>query len=135
MESIEVCPRIESTDGVVDFVDSYLKAVCCPPGDIWNILSSVDELFTNIALYSNSAGNVTIRCQKNADTVSVRLEDSGAPFNPLLARAPGMSKKASEREIGGLGILICKKLMDGIFYEYAGDKNILTIVKVLNKSV
>lgn len=42
---------------------------------------------------------------------------------------PNTSKDVSEREIGGLGIFIVKKMMDEVFYEYKDLKNILTIVK------
>ena len=39
------------------------------------------------------------------------------------------SLPAAEREIGGLGILLVKKSMDSIDYEYRDGKNILTIRK------
>ena len=36
---------------------------------------------------------------------------------------------AEDREIGGLGILLTKKLMDDVSYEYKDGKNVLKIVK------
>ena len=42
-----------------------------------------------------------------------------------------MSLDAEEREIGGLGILMVKRSMDHISYEYRDGKNILTIQKEL----
>ena len=40
-----------------------------------------------------------------------------------------ISVSSEEREIGGLGIHIVKKLMDEVTYEYKNDKNQLTIIK------
>ena len=40
-----------------------------------------------------------------------------------------MKLSAEERAIGGLGIFMTKKLMDGISYEYLDGKNVLTIKK------
>lgn len=40
--------------------------------------------------------------------------------------------KAEEREIGGLGIMMVKKSMDDIRYEYAEGRNRLTMIKAIN---
>ena len=47
-------------------------------------------------------------------------------------RTMPMERKAAaslERKIGGLGIFMVKKTMDGIFYEYKNGQNILKIQK------
>jgi len=135
IEKISVSPEIESTDLVINFIDQYLNAIHCPAKDIWGILTSVDELFTNIARHSNDSSYVIVYCWKNIEdnAVFIRFVDGGIPFNPLLAEEPQMSKKASDRKIGGLGIYISKNLMDSIAYEYLNNMNILTISKVINK--
>ena len=40
---------------------------------------------------------------------------------------------AEERRIGGLGIFMTKKMMDGMYYERKDGKNILTIRKIIHK--
>ena len=52
-------------------------------------------------------------------------------FNPLDCPEADTSLGADEREIGGLGILLVKKTMDKVEYEYKDGKNILTITKRL----
>ena len=44
-------------------------------------------------------------------------------------KTPDTSLKAREREIGGLGIFMVRRLTDEISYEYADGKNILRIKK------
>lgn len=59
--------------------------------------------------------------------------DSGIPFNPLQKSDPDITLPAESRSIGGLGIYVVKKTMDDVSYEYKNGKNILTIVKNINR--
>ena len=47
---------------------------------------------------------------------------------------PDVSAGADDRKIGGLGIYLVKKSMDGISYKYKDGKNILTILKICKKT-
>ena len=53
----------------------------------------------------------------------------GEPFDPLAKKEPDLTLDAEERKIGGLGIFLVKKSMDGISYEYKDGHNILRIKK------
>ena len=64
-------------------------------------------------------------------SVSITFTDNGIPYNPLTKSDPDTTLSAEEREIGGLGIFIVKKMMDEVFYEYHDNKNCLTIRKIL----
>ena len=44
---------------------------------------------------------------------------------------PDVTLSAAEREIGGLGIFMTKKIMDDISYEYKDGQNILKLKKKL----
>jgi len=62
-------------------------------------------------------------------TVTIRFLDQGRPFNPLEKPDADITLSAQDREIGGLGILLVKKIMDQVDYAYENGKNILTIKK------
>ena len=57
--------------------------------------------------------------------------DNGIPFDPLAGEDPDTTLSAQEREVGGLGIFLVKKSMDGSTYEYKEGQNILSIRKNL----
>jgi anti-sigma regulatory factor (Ser/Thr protein kinase) len=59
------------------------------------------------------------------------LRDAGVPFNPLEKDDPDITLSADKRPVGGLGIYICKSMMDSISYRYEGGNNVL----VMNKRV
>ena len=51
-------------------------------------------------------------------------------FNPLEKDDPDITASSDEREIGGLGIYMVKKIMDEVTYEYINNQNVLTLVKL-----
>ena len=63
--------------------------------------------------------------------VTIQFLDNGKPFNPLEKEDADITLSAEEWDIGGLGILMVKKSMDAVDYEYVDGKNILTIRKNL----
>ena len=57
-----------------------------------------------------------------------RFEDNGKPYDPTTAKEPDITLSAEERDIGGLGIFMVKKMAADIQYENAKGKNKLTVV-------
>lgn len=68
-------------------------------------------------------------CYRIPLTAVIKLIDNGKKYNPLEKSDPDITKSAEEREIGGLGILLAKKNVDVIKYEYSDGKNIVTLKK------
>ena len=64
--------------------------------------------------------------------VSIQITDSGIPFNPLEKEDPDVDAPVSERQIGGLGIFLVKKVMDTISYRREGDLNVIYLEKNLS---
>ena len=91
---------------------------------------AVDEIFSNIARYSGATG-VALRCSMTDGRATPRSSDNGRPSDPTEKPDPDTTQSAEEREAGGLGIFMVKKLMDEVTYEYVDGSNILTLVKSL----
>ena len=91
-----------------------------------------EEVVVNIASYAypdDAEGFIDIDIQKT-DRIILRFEDGGVPFNPLNYEEPDITLPWEERRIGGLGIYLVMKKMDAVRYEYANNRNILTIEKI-----
>lgn len=91
-----------------------------------------EEVVVNIASYAypdDVEGFIDIDIQKT-DRIILRFEDGGVPFNPLNYEEPDITLPWEERRIGGLGIYLVMKKMDAVRYEYANNRNILTIEKI-----
>ena len=61
--------------------------------------------------------------------ISITFTDSGKPYDPLKKEDPDITLSAEERNIGGLGIFMTKKIMDSVEYEYRDGQNNLTLRK------
>jgi len=128
---IEATP--ENVDKAIEFVDEMLEEYDCPVKIQMAIDVAVDELFSNIAhyAYNPDKGFATVRVDVVKDPLAVEITfvDNGVPYDPLKKTDPDTTLSIEDRDIGGLGILIVKKTMDHINYEYKDGKNILTIKK------
>ena len=103
-----------------------------PADAIPRIIICLDELFTNIVSYGFDDDLVhTIKFTLNGDSdlVGINIEDTGMPFNPLEKVDPDFPENVESAKIGGLGIMIIRKLMDSVFYERKDGKNRLTMRK------
>ena len=74
---------------------------------------------------------VEVRFVENSRAVEICFADTGMPYNPLEREDPDITLPADKREIGGLGIFMVKKSMDGLFYEYVDGENRITIRKFI----
>ena len=135
MKELTIPALLEKLDEVLAFVDEQLEAHDCPMKVQMQVDIAVEELFVNIAhyAYNPEVGEATVRVGVGGDPlqVTIQFQDGGKPYNPLEKEDPDVSLSAEERSIGGLGILMVKKSMDDIVYEYEDGKNILTIKKKL----
>ena len=96
----------------------------------------VEEIFVNIASYAykdTEGGDALVEADISGDpaALTIAFTDSGVPFDPLAKEDPDVTLSADERGIGGLGIYLVKKNMDDVKYERCGNKNVLTVKKVL----
>ncbi|MCL2100747.1 MAG: ATP-binding protein [Fibromonadales bacterium] len=132
MEELIIEAQLENLNAVQDFVAEKLESASCPAKLQTQIAIAVEEIFVNIARYAYcpETGGATIRVSADDDVV-IEFEDKGKPYNPIKKKDPDTTASAEEREIGGLGIFMVKKIMDAIEYKRIGNKNILTIKKRL----
>lgn len=91
----------------------------------------IEEVVENIVqyAYNNGQGFIDVTTSLEDGILSITLEDSGVPFNPLAKEDPDITLGAEERPIGGLGIFICKQMMDDLSYEYKDGRNSFTMKK------
>ncbi len=120
----------EELDTVLSFVNKasaeYLNPKFMPKIDL-----VVEEIFINIVkyAYSDEVGDVDIEVKAIDDKVVISFEDTGVAFNPLEIEEADVTLPIEEREIGGLGIYMVRKIMDNVEYMHKENKNVLVIEK------
>ena len=135
MSEFKVNAKVEELDNVNDFIDEKLSGLDVDLKIKTQIAIAVEEIFVNISNYSyeKSDGDVIIDVEVNEETLDLEISfiDEGIKFDPLNAENPDTTLTADERNIGGLGIFMVKKLVDEVSYRYQDNKNILTLKKSL----
>lgn len=126
--------REDQLEPVQAFVMEQLEAYQCPEKIRFQLEVAAEEIFVNIVKYAyqpDRVGEAVVRCrvEENPLSLTIQFLDGGTPFNPLQKEDADITLTAEERRIGGLGILMVKKSMDAVDYEYKDGKNILTIKK------
>lgn len=131
-EKREFLAKLESLADVAAFIEGSLDRDECPADHKAKILIAVDEIASNIARYSGSEHfSVTYERAGLPKVVRITFADCGAEWDPLKHRDPNVNEPIASRAIGGLGILMVKKLMDGVRYERREGENILQLRKQL----
>ena len=132
---LEIEAASENLAEVQTFVEERLAGTDCTPAARMQMAVAVEEIFINIASYAYAPdkGKATVRVEVTEGPVAVAITfvDHGVPYDPLKRQDPDTKLPAEEREIGGLGIFMTKKVMDDVTYEYRDGQNILTLKKNL----
>jgi serine/threonine-protein kinase RsbW len=115
-----------------DQLEGFCDALGLNKKYMFEVNLALDELFTNIISYgykdqAEHVIKIDISC--TGDTLHIRIEDDGQPFNPTIADAPDVKCILEDRDIGGLGIFLIKKVMDQIVYKREKGKNVIILKK------
>lgn len=88
----------------------------------------IEEVFVNIVSYSNG-DFVNVVAEYENQTLTVEFIDNGIEFNPLQKEDAKLPDNIEDAQIGGLGILLTKRIADDISYDYVNGENHLKIIK------
>ena len=113
---------------LVAFLEGALEAMDCPPAISTKLMICLDEIASNVMKFSG-AHTLTVRLEHGAPPGTWRLSfaDDGTPWDPLSHADPDITLSAEERPIGGLGLLMVKKMMDEVTYAREGETNVLRL--------
>jgi anti-sigma regulatory factor (Ser/Thr protein kinase) len=116
---------------LIRFVSHFAQKAGFDTKKIKEIELVTEEAVVNIISYAypEETGEIEIRCNKSKGAgFLIEIMDTGTPFNPLSLSEPDITADISQRNIGGLGIALMRKMVDGISYRREGGSNILTFI-------
>ncbi len=98
-----------------------------------DIVVALDELLANAiyhAFKQNEQEEIKIEFIKEDSGIRIGIEHGGVLFDPTRREVKKAASTLNEIEIGGLGILLVKELMDIFEYQVTPEKkNFITLVK------
>lgn len=123
------------TDKSSEIIDFLMASPDMPDDEVlrFKLRLSIEEAVENVVRYAYEGGIGWLEVGTSLDhdslILTIELRDAGVPFNPLETPDPNVTLSANERTVGGLGIFLCKKMMDSINYQYVDGNNVLTMTK------
>lgn len=117
-----------------DIIEWYMASPDMPQdeGVLFKIRLSIEEAVENVVQYAYDKGQGWLEAgtERKDGSLFIWIKDAGIPFDPLAKPDPDITLSAEERQIGGLGIFLCKQLMDSVNYRFENGCNILVMSKV-----
>ena len=133
MSKIIFPARFEFLDEIRDFVAQIARDGGFTEKMIYSLQLAADEAASNIiehAYEGISDAVIDITCVMQDDILVITMRDTGHSFDPSAVKKPDLKANLSERQIGGLGVYLMRKLMDDVSYESnSGTGNLLTMTK------
>ena len=133
---LNISAHYENLNAVREFVGWIASAAGMSERSVFAVQMAADEACTNIiehAYGGESNQKIDCFCQVTPQELVITLHDHGQPFNPLKVPEPDFTASLEERDNGGLGLYLMRKLMDDVQFTFQPSDqprdNILTMIK------
>ncbi len=132
MPSKKFPARFEFLDEIREFVGKKARASGFSDKDIYSIQLAADEAASNVIEHAYAGmqnGTIQLSCDFSGKILTITLLDHGRQFDPAQVRDPDLKANLSDRQIGGLGIFLMRKMMDEVQYQSSKSGNLLVMRK------
>jgi serine/threonine-protein kinase RsbW len=116
----------------LSLVDVLAQRHDLAPQTVTDLRLLAEEACTNVVLHAfpeGEPGELTLRVSCADGLAELLIEDDGRPFDPAAAPAPALEGPLEERQVGGLGWHLIRRLADELHYERVDGRNRLTLRK------
>jgi serine/threonine-protein kinase RsbW len=121
---------LDSLSAIGAFILETAAAAGLGPQETYRLRLAVDEVATNIIVHgyteAGRTGRVELSTHLARDSLSVEVEDTGAPYDVAAHKVPTAEELAGsleQRMEGGLGLFLIIHSVDTFHHERVGPKN------------
>ena len=128
--------HIEEIGRMAAFLEELGEELNLKPEVAFNIHLALEEAVSNVIMYAYPEGEehtLTLTARLVDNRLIFKIIDTGKEFDPTRQPDVDVTLSLDERPIGGLGIFLIRRVMQAVEYRRVGDKNILTLVKVIEE--
>jgi sigma-B regulation protein RsbU (phosphoserine phosphatase) len=131
---ISIENRLENISLLTEKFDVFCEENEIENGVNQKVNLSLDDLVNNIISYGykdKEVHSIEVAFKCLEQELIVVIEDDAIPFNPFDGDGADTDLSIDEREIGGLGIHLVKKLMNTCKYQRKANKNVVVLTIAL----
>jgi anti-sigma regulatory factor (Ser/Thr protein kinase) len=135
MSSARIVLKLKNDLGEITRLTEELEGFCerngVSSGSLMALNLALEEIVTNVISYGFDGGEheIDLELLLADGSVQATVADDGKAYDPLQREDPDVDAPIEERRVGGLGVLLVKRLMDHVTYARTGGRNVLTIRK------
>ena len=114
----------------IESMSDFLNRQSCGPQALYQAQLATEEIGTNIIKYGYDdqlKHTITLRVECLADCFRLRILDDGHPFDARQVPEPDPEQSLQDRQPGGWGISLVRRLARRMDYERRDGANVLTI--------
>jgi anti-sigma regulatory factor (Ser/Thr protein kinase) len=120
----ELTARTDAISELTGRVNAFLLEAHVDQRAAHHVALVLDELLTNVATHGGApAATVSVSVTVLPARVTGEVVDGGKMFDLSCERGVDLSAGAGERAIGGLGLLLVRRLTESLAYERVGERN------------
>jgi serine/threonine-protein kinase RsbW len=127
--------RLEDLSRLHDFVEAACREVGADEDIAYALRLAMEEVCTNIITHGYTdqpPGPITLTIQTENAQIAMTIADRARPFSPDDAPPPDLSTGWDNRQVGGLGWFLIRKMTDEVHHEpNPGGGNRVTLIKKL----
>ena len=119
-------PRNAALGDVIAYVERFCRERDVPASDRLRLVLVVEELFTNTVTHGHAGGTdgaVHLTLADEAGAVTLCYEDTAPPFDPFATPARDPAAGPESRAVGGVGLLLVRRLARDLRYAYEDGRN------------
>lgn len=120
-------------EDVFAFTEAFFAQEKIGGEDRFAVDFAIEEIFTNMVKYNAGATHeIALGLSRSEHLVTVTLVDRGAArFDVTEVPDAKVDLPLEDRRVGGLGIHLTRRLMDGVDYAYADGTSTITMTRTL----
>lgn len=132
--SMKISNEMSELIKILDYIETLAMSAEFSQEEVNDILIATEEICVNVIMYGfpkKSKNQFKIEAWVEGPKLTIVVKDKGVPFDPTrFFEYPG-EFNTRRKEDGGYGLLLIRRLMDEISYQYHEEKgNITTLVKI-----
>ena len=134
--SLTLAPTTPEIGRAIEACQAFCETLALPDAAIHQIVLALDELLTNIVNHGRAPAApaaITVELTYAAGELTAVLSDTGRPFDPRTAPPADTTSPLADRRVGGLGVHLVRSMMDRFDYRHDGQRNIVVLMKRIEK--
>lgn len=125
--SLRFCGTLEGLEQAATALRDLLEARAVDRTVRYNVEVVFEEIATNIVRHGSPTCDIDLAITFDEGTIVLAFTDDGQPFDPCARPDPVEPSSIDQAPVGGLGLVLVKKIATGIHYERTSQHNHLTL--------